>query len=130
MKGKQQHTTARQLIGWLGEDKVNAGDLASRMEKLIARSGPGTVALRRLFRFDESLNTHRRKQRKTMAEEYFEKFGRDDFDPPKSALELMERQWAREDKRERQYKKERGWATNLRWQISEAVKDLEKQGLL
>ncbi len=128
MPKKKSTTTARQIIAWLEEGQTHAGELAARMEKAVARSRPGVTALRRLFRFDESLDTYRRKPRKSMAQEFFEKHGRKEkTPPPKSASELMERQWQREERHELEYKKEHGWAANVRGQISETVEDLENQ---
>jgi hypothetical protein len=124
-------TTAKQLVAWLGEGRTHAGELAERMEKSVKRSKPEVTALRRLFKYDESLDTYKRKPRKTMTEEYFERHGREDRPPPpKSAQELMELQEQRELAREREYQKAHGHAANMRNLISEFVRSLEDQGLL
>jgi len=101
------------------------------MRKSVERSKPGPVALRRLFRYDESLDTYKRKRRPTLAEEYFEKHGRENRKPPpKSASELMERQVERDLRREQEYQKAHGWSAIVRGQISEAMDRLDDLGLL
>ena len=59
MPKKKSHTTARQLIGWLSEDIVNAGELASRIERSVKNAYSGHVAPKRLFDLDEALDSAR-----------------------------------------------------------------------
>ena len=74
-RSNQKQTTARQLIGWLSGDKTNAKELAERIERSVARSKPGLVALTRLFSFDEALD-RARKPKTNLAKKFMEDFAR------------------------------------------------------
>ena len=83
---------ARQLIGWLAEDKPNVSYLNDCMENTIQRSKPGHQSLRALFRYDESLDRNWRRPRKTLVQEYREKHPYEPEYHPKTARELQKRQ--------------------------------------
>ncbi len=120
---------AKQLIGWLAEDRPNVSYLNECMENTIQRSKKGVQSLRALFRYDESLDRNWRRPRKTLVQEFREKHPYEPEYRPKNARDLMERQDEVKHQRQRQRRATQSWGTRMARRINESMEELEERGL-